>query len=109
MPCTSQKKRSTLGAYWTIWSQQKLGFSSFGLTCVKCWPSLEKSASQFPVMKTVSPSLAPLGSHSWSVTFTVLSMEKPLVEGPCGSQGESGRQGAGDAGVQTFGLVGSPR
>src|SRR5690242_10442842 len=61
-------KRSMLGTYWTIWSQQypmtSAGKIVVGSNCVKTLPpSVANAANQFEVTKTTpSPVAPPLGS-----------------------------------------------
>src|SRR5512143_1510614 len=67
LPWRSQIKRSMLGTYWTIWSQQyptaSLGKIVVGSKCVKEAPSVEYAAVQLAVEKMTPPPVTPpLGS-----------------------------------------------
>src|ERR1017187_6152018 len=67
LPCSNQIKRSMLGTYWTIWSQQNPTASAgkivVGSNFVNVLPpSVEYAANQFEVTNTTPPPLAPLGS-----------------------------------------------
>src|ERR1700730_4282914 len=74
-------KRSMLGTYWTIWSQQNptasLGNIVAGFKYVNVFPpSVEYATPAFAVIKTTPPPLAPLGS-ALSPTLPPMPMLNP--------------------------------
>src|SRR5215467_2614966 len=87
LPCSSQMKRSMLGAYCTIWSQQKPtasgGKMAVGFNCVNAVPPLvENAASQFAEAKITPPPLAlPLGSAILPPPTLRLSLLTKLMAG----------------------------